>query len=75
MSDALPMSLRSLLLGALALAAPAALAQDAPPENWHLLDRDADGVAGISLDAAYAALGDREPTEVVVAIIELSINL
>lgn len=75
MSDALPMSLRSLLLGALALAAPAALAQDAPPENWHLLDRDADGVAGISLDAAYAALGDREPSEVVVAIIDSGVDI
>lgn len=69
------MSLRSLALGALALAAPAALAQDAPPENWHLLDRDADGVAGISLDAAYAALGDREPAEVVVAIIDSGVDI
>ncbi|PAP75577.1 S8 family serine peptidase [Rubrivirga marina] len=69
------MSFRSLVLGALALAAPAALAQDAPPENWHLLDRDADGVAGISLDAAYAALGDRAPSEVVVAIIDSGVDV
>ena len=69
------MSFRSLVLGALALAAPAALAQDALPEDWHLLDRDADGVAGISLDAAYAALGDREPTEVVVAIIDSGVDV
>ena len=74
--DSFPMSLRSLLLGALALSAPAALAQDtAPPENWHLLDRDADGVAGISLDAAYAELGDRQPSDVVVAIIDSGVDI
>ena len=73
------MTLRSLLLAALALLAPAALAQssdgDGPPPDWHLLDRDADGVTGISLDRAYQMLGDRAPREVVVAIIDSGVDV
>lgn len=68
----------SLLAGLLLVAAPAALAQpadEAPPANWHLLDRDADGVVGISLDRAYALLGDRQPSEVVVAIIDSGVDI
>ena len=68
------MTLRLLLAALVALVAPAALAQDGPPADWHLLDRDADGVVGISLDAAYAMLGDREPGEVVVAIIDSGVD-
>ena len=66
------MTLRLLL--AAALVVPAALAQDAPA-NWHLLDRDADGVPGISLEAAYAALPDRAPRDVVVAIIDSGVDI
>ncbi len=68
----------SLLAGLLVVAAPAALAQpadDALPANWHLLDRDADGVVGISLDSAYALLGDRQPSDVVVAIIDSGVDI
>ncbi|MGB3541996.1 S8 family serine peptidase [Rubrivirga sp.] len=61
------------LLLAAALLAPAAFAQDAPV-NWHLLDRDTDGVPGISLEAAYDALPDREPRTVVVAIIDSGVD-
>lgn len=74
------MSPRSLLAAALLAAAPAALAQSAdgpapPPDDWHLLDRDADGVAGISLDRAYGLLGDRQPREIVVAIIDSGVDV
>jgi subtilisin family serine protease len=62
------------LLAALLLAAAPALAQDAAPDDWHLRDRDADGVAGISLDAAYALLGDRQPEPVVVAVIDSGVD-
>lgn len=70
----------SLLAGLLLVAAPVALAQSAPtsaapPADWHLLDRDADGVVGISLDRAYALLGDRQPSEVVVAIIDSGVDI
>ncbi len=67
--------IRPLLAAALLALAPSAFAQDGPPADWHLLDRDAAGVAGISLDAAYDALGDREPTEVVVAIIDSGVDI
>ena len=70
------MTLRPLLAAA-ALAAAPALAQDAappPPANWHLLGDDA-GVVGIDLDGAYAALGDREPQAVVVAIIDSGVDV
>ena len=68
--------IRPLLAAALLAAAPAALAQtDGPPANWHLLDRDTDGVVGISLDAAYAALPDRAPREVVVAILDSGVDV
>ena len=67
---------RSLLAAALALAAPAALAQaDGPPADWHLLDRDTDGVAGVSLDQAYALLPDRAPRPVVVAILDSGVDV
>ena len=71
------MTLRLLLAALIVLAVPAALAQTAapPPPGWHLLDRDADGVVGISLDRAYALLGDREPSEVVVAIIDSGVDV
>ena len=63
------------LLAAVALVAAPAFAQDAaPPPNWHLLGSDA-GVAGIDLDGAYAALGDREPEAVVVAIIDSGVDV
>ena len=73
------MSLRLRLLAGLLVvaAAPAALAQtadDAPPANWHLLDRDANGVIGISLDRAYELLGDRAPSDVVVAVIDSGVD-
>ena len=68
------MTLRSLLVAALVLATPA-FAQDGPPADWHLLDRDADGVEGIGLAAAYAALPDRAPAEVVVAIIDSGVDI
>ena len=67
--------LRSFLAGAALLAAPAVLAQEAIPADWHLLDRDADGVAGISLADAYAALPDRAPREVVVAILDSGVDI
>ena len=67
--------LRSLLAGAALLAAPAALAQDAAPADWHLLDRDADGVVGISLADAYAILPDQAPREVVVAILDSGVDI
>ena len=71
--------LRSLLAGALLLAAPSAFAQaagdDAIPADWHLLDRDADGVVGISLADAYAILPDRAPREVVVAILDSGVDI
>ena len=67
--------IRRLLLALAVVAAGPVLAQDAPPANWHLLDRDADGVAGIGLEAAYAALPDREPAEVVVAIIDSGVDV
>ena len=63
------------LLAALLLAAAPALAQDAAVDDWHLRDRDADGVAGVSLDRAYALLGDRQPEEVVVAIIDSGVDI
>ena len=63
--------LSCLLAGLLVLPA---VAQDVP-ENWHLLDRDANGVVGISLDAAYAALPDRAPSDVVVAIIDSGVDI
>ena len=66
------MTLRLFL--AVALLVPAAFAQDAPA-NWHLLDRDADGVPGISLEAAYDALPDRAPRDVVVAVIDSGIDV
>ena len=69
---------RLLLATALLATAPAALAQagdTAPPANWHLLDRDADGVVGISLDAAYTLLPDRAPREVVVAILDSGVDV
>ncbi len=62
------------LLLAAALLAPAAFAQDAPA-NWHLLDRDTDGVVGISLEAAYDALPDRAPRNVIVAIIDSGVDI
>ena len=67
--------LRSLLVGAALLAAPAVGAQDAVPANWHLLDRDADGVVGISLADAYAILPDQAPREVVVAILDSGVDI
>ena len=70
--------IRRLVLAAAVLAAAPAFAQeaaDAPPSDWHLLDRDADGVAGIGLAAAYAALPDRAPAEVVVAIIDSGVDV
>ena len=70
------MTLRPLLAAAALVAAPA-FAQDAappPPSNWHLLGNDA-GVVGIDLDGAYAALGDREPVAVVVAIIDSGVDV
>ena len=71
---------RSLLTAALLALAPAALAQapaddNAPPADWHLLDRDADGVVGISLDRAYALLPDRAPREVVVAVLDSGVDV
>ena len=71
------MTLRTLaaLLAVLALAPAAAAQDDGPPANWHLLDSDADGVVGISLDRAYALLGDRQPREVVVAIIDSGVDV
>ncbi|WP_412061623.1 S8 family serine peptidase [Rubrivirga sp. IMCC45206] len=67
---------RTILAAALLALAPAAVAQtDGPPADWHLLDADAAGVVGISLDAAYDALGDRAPTEVVVAIIDSGVDI
>ena len=67
--------IRSLLAGALLLAAPSAFAQDAIPADWHLLDRDADGVIGISLADAYALLPDQAPREIVVAILDSGVDI
>ena len=68
------MLLRALAVAALLVAAPAS-AQSAPPADWHLRDADADGVVGISLDAAYALLGDRQPREVVVAVLDCGVDI
>jgi cell wall-associated protease len=48
----------------------------ATPKGWHLLDREADGVYGISLEKAYATLlKDRKPRKkVVVAVIDSGID-
>jgi subtilisin family serine protease len=69
----------ALLTGmALLAAAPAAAqsAKPATPRGWHLLDREADGVYGISLEKAYATLlKDRKPRKkVVVAVIDSGID-
>ena len=68
-----------LCLAALALvAAPSVLAQPAvvpPTDAWHLRDADADGIVGISLDRAYALLGDRQPETVVVAVLDSGVDI
>ena len=69
--------MRRLALAAALLVAGPAFAQpvDGPPADWHLRDADVDGVVGIRLDAAYAALPDRQPAEVVVAIIDSGVDI
>jgi len=68
-----------LFLAALALlAAPAALAQPAvvpAVDDWHLKDADADGVIGISLDRAYELVADRQPEEVIVAVLDSGVEI
>ncbi|MEM0963279.1 MAG: S8 family serine peptidase, partial [Bacteroidota bacterium] len=66
------MTLRFLF--AAVLLAPAVSAQDAPAD-WHLRDAGTDNVVGISLDAAYDALPDHQPAEVVVAIIDSGVDI
>ena len=66
------------LLLAVLVAAPAALAQPAvvpPVDDWHLKDADADGVIGISLDRAYELLADRQPEEVIVAVLDSGVEI
>ena len=72
------MLVRLVAAAALLSTAPLALAQStvtAPPSDWHLLDRDAQGVIGISLDEAYALLGDRDPEAVVVAVLDSGVDI
>jgi subtilisin family serine protease len=73
------LSTLALLTGMALLAATTAAAQSArpaTPKGWHLLDREADGVYGISLEKAYAELlKDRKPRKkVVVAVIDSGID-
>jgi subtilisin family serine protease len=72
--------IRSLLLAALALSAPAAgHAQDADSAlaNWHLLDPSTDRVPGIGAERAYRELlGSMQPRQtVVVAIIDSGVEI
>ncbi|MEM1116582.1 MAG: S8 family peptidase [Bacteroidota bacterium] len=73
------MTSRLVLLAAFLLGAAPSFAQSTPPPeppaDWHLLDPDAAGVVGISLDEAYALLGDRAPEAVVVAVLDSGVDI
>ena len=47
------------------------------PENWHLLDKTADGVPGISLEKAYALLkaNNKTSTPVIVAVLDSGLDI
>ena len=47
------------------------------PENWHLLDKTADGVPGISLKKAYALLkaNNKTSTPVIVAVLDSGLDI
>src|SRR3954467_14195928 len=44
------------------------------PQGWHLLDREKDGVYGISLDKAYDFVKNKKSTTVLVAVIDSGID-
>ncbi len=44
------------------------------PQGWHLLDKDKDGVYGISLDKAYEFVKGKKSTPVVVAVIDSGVD-
>lgn len=72
-------ALLAIFAGMSTLVAPASYGQTstAPtPKGWHLLDREADGVYGISLEKAYnTLLKDRKPRKkIVVAVIDSGVD-
>lgn len=44
------------------------------PQGWHLMDKEKDGVYGISLEKAYNFVKDRKSVPVVVAVIDSGID-
>ena len=70
--------MRLRLLLAAFVAAPTAFAQPAvvpAVDDWHLQDAETDGVVGISLDRAYELLADRQPEDVVVAVLDSGVDI
>ncbi len=64
------------LLAFVSVSAPSAQDADAPPSVWYNLDYEQDGVYGMSVDRAYEALGDREPSrQIVVAVIDSGVDI
>jgi len=64
------------ILGIIWLGMISAMAQDMLPLNWHLLDPARDGLPGISLDHAYAALqrADKKAKTTIVAILDSGVD-
>ena len=44
------------------------------PKGWHLLDRQKDGVFGISMDKAYEFVKDKKSNTIIVAVIDSGID-
>src|SRR5687768_13605176 len=44
------------------------------PKDWHLRDREKDGIYGISLEKAYEFVKDRKSKTVIVAVIDSGID-
>ena len=62
------------LVGAL-LFSGVLLAQKGTPENWYLLDPEADKVYGAGIEEAYKTLGDRKGEKVIVAVIDSGVEV
>lgn len=51
------------------------VAQKGTPENWYLLDPEADKVYGAGIEEAYKTLGDRKGEKVIVAVIDSGVEV
>lgn len=67
-------SLAMMMIAPVMVIAQGTSKKEAPPKNWHLLDKTETGSYGISLDKAYQFVQNKKSKTIVVAVIDSGID-